>query len=210
MQCPHCLIAIHMEVEEYQPVRDKHGTRMLIWDQCPVCDRLIVILRVEDENNGDELVIFPKAYTRSRVSDDVPEEFQSDYEEAALILADSPKASAALSRRCLQHILREKAGMKGRTLKDEIQKVIDSNTLPSDLIELMTTVRELGNVAAHPTKDKNTGNIVPVEPGEADLCLDVIESLFDHYFVRPARLKRQQQAFQQKLANAKKSSGDTT
>jgi hypothetical protein len=41
---------------------------------------------------------------------EVPPEFANDYKEACLIIANSPKASAALSRRCLQNILREKAG----------------------------------------------------------------------------------------------------
>jgi hypothetical protein len=34
----------------------------------------------------------------------------------------------------------------------------------------------------------NTGAIVDVEPGEAEWTLDVVESLFDFYFVRPAKL----------------------
>ena len=117
----------------------------------------------------------------------MPAEFTEDYGEACLILADSAKASAALSRRCLQHILREKASVKHGTLFSEIQEVINSNTLPAHITDILDVPRKLGNVAAHPIKESNSGTIVDVEPWEAEWCLEVIEALYDHYFVMPAR-----------------------
>jgi hypothetical protein len=51
---------------------------------------------------------------------EVPKEFADDYNEACLILEDSPKSSAALSRRCLQHILREKGGFEAKDLKQKL------------------------------------------------------------------------------------------
>ena len=209
MQCPHCLVHFHEDVTSEWVKQNEDAIWFIKWMLCAACEKLILYL---EQLSRDESVVinrrmvYPKASGRSPVSDTVPQEFREDYEEAALILADSPKASAALSRRCLQHILREKAGVKGRTLDDEIQKVIDLNTLPSDLTESMTMLRELGNVAAHATKNENTGEIVPVDPGEADWCLDVIESLFEHYFVRPAQNERRQQALRKKLDSVKKSS----
>jgi hypothetical protein len=67
-------------------------------------------------------------------------------------LHDSPKASAALSRRCLQHIIREKAKITRKDLAQEIQALIDSATLPSYLAESVDAVRNLGNFAAHPIR----------------------------------------------------------
>jgi hypothetical protein len=49
--------------------------------------------------------------------------------------------------------------------------------------------RNVGNFAAHPLKDTNTGEIVEVDPGEAEWLLDVNESLFDFVFVQPKRLQ---------------------
>ena len=132
-------------------------------------------------------LIHPKGTNRQPVPPEVPQEYAEDYTEACLILADSPKASAALSRRCLQHILREQAGVKPGKLSNEIQEVIRSNTLPSGLAELLDVPRELGNIAAHPIENSDTGLIVPVEPWEAEWCLEVIEALHDYYFVTPAR-----------------------
>lgn len=126
--------------------------------------------------------------------------FSKDYNEACLILTLSPKASAALSRRCLQNILREKAGVKKGDLANEIQQVIDSNKLPSHLSESIDAIRNIGNFAAHPLKSTATGEIVEVEPGEAEWLLDVLEALFDFYFVQPAILQAKRDALNKKLA----------
>ena len=65
-------------------------------------------------------------------------------------------------------------------------------------------VRNIGNFAAHPIKDTNTGEIVEVEPGEAEWLLDVLEGLFDFYFVQPAELRRKREALNEKLEAAGK------
>ncbi len=120
------------------------------------------------------------------------------------MLGDSPKASAALSRRCLQHILRDEAGVKKQDLFREIQEVLDSGKLPSHISGGLDAVRNIGNFAAHPIKSQSSGEIVDVEPGEAEWNLDVLESLFDFYFVAPARSAARKAALNKKLADAGK------
>jgi hypothetical protein len=146
----------------------------------------------------------PKAPSRAPLSPDVPREFADDYLEACLVLADSAKASAALSRRCLQHLLREKARVKHANLDNEIQQVLDSGKLPSHLASALDAVRVLGNFAAHPIKSTSTGEIVEVEDGEAEWVLDTLEGLFDFYFVQPTLLQKKKDALNKKLAEAGK------
>lgn len=98
----------------------------------------------------------------------------------------SAKASAALSRRILQSVLREKANTKKKDLADQIDEVITLGHLPTHILEGLDAVRNIGNFAAHAIKSTSTGEIVEVEPGEAEWNLDVLESLFDQYFVQPA------------------------
>jgi hypothetical protein len=86
----------------------------------------------------------------------------------------SAKSSAALSRRCLQNLLREKAGVKHQDLAKEIQEVLDSRVLPSHLADAIDAIRNIGNFAAHPMKSQHTGEMVSVEPGEAEWTLDVL------------------------------------
>ena len=115
-------------------------------------------------------------------------------------MADSPKASAALSRRSLQHILQEKYGAKTQNnLAKTIEEVIDDPKTPRDVADSLDMVRNIGNFSAHPNKSTNTGEIVPVEPVEADWCLDVIEMLFDLYFVRPSEIQRRRDRVDEKL-----------
>lgn len=152
-----------------------------------------------------ETLVRPKGISRNPPPVEVPQEFVEDYMEACLILSDSPKASAALSRRCLQHILREKGGFKSRTLDAEIQLALDSKTLPSHISESIDAVRNIGNFAAHPIKSQQTGEILPVEPGEAEWNLEVIEMLFDFYFVQPEKTRLKRESLNQKLQEAGKS-----
>jgi hypothetical protein len=134
----------------------------------------------------------------------VPEAIRSDYTEACLVLDDSPKASAALSRRALQHILRDAAGVKHGNLADEIDQVIASKTLHSSVAGGLDAVRHIGNFAAHPTASKNTGEIIDVAPGEAEWNLDVVEALMDVYYVQPATMAANKAALNAKLAEAGK------
>jgi len=51
-------------------------------------------------------------------------------------------------------------------------------------------------------KSESSGEIVDVEPGEAEWSLNVIESLFDYYFVQPAVLQKKKEALNKKLKDA--------
>jgi hypothetical protein len=144
-------------------------------------------------------LVYPKAISRTPLAPEVPQEFAVDYREACLVLADSEKASAALSRRGLQHLLRAKAGVKKGDLATEIQQVLDSKQLPSHLAEDLDAIRNIGNFAAHPMKTTNTGEIVEVEPQEAEWLLNLLEQLFDFYFVLPARAQTRRDALNAKL-----------
>ena len=61
--------------------------------------------------------------------------------------------------------------------------------MPSELADAMQNIRHVGNTGAHPNTYKGTAEIIEVEPDEADALLDIIEELFDFYYVRPAKSK---------------------
>jgi hypothetical protein len=69
---------------------------------------------------------------------------------------------------------------------------------------IVDTVRNFGNFAAHTITDQTTLQIIDVEPEEADYCLDVLDSVFDHYYVKPAQAKAIKAALNEKLMAAKK------
>ncbi len=127
---------------------------------------------------------------------------RDDYRQAILVLSLSPAASAALSRRCLQTVLREKGGASQHDLSHQIEAVIPH--LPSHIADNVDAIRAIGNFAAHPTKSTASGEIMDVEPGEAEWLLDVLDSLFDFYYIQPARAKMKRDAIDAKLAEAGK------
>jgi hypothetical protein len=122
----------------------------------------------------------------------------TDFAEADAVYPKSKQASAALSRRCLQFILTDKGGAKNKDLVDQIDEVLP--TLPKELALNVDAIRHVGNYAAHPTKSKSSGEIVQVEEGEAEWLLDVIEELFDHYYVAPSAAAQRRNALNAKLA----------
>lgn len=208
MKCPHCLNSVHDAwTDPGNFTNDPDGSYWAIHHmKCPACGKVIV--RLVNRTGGNAVrsarLVLPKAVSRAPLSPDVPVEFADDYQEACLVLLDSAKASAALSRRCLQHLLREKAGVKPSNLDNEIQQVLDSRALPTHLAEAVDAVRVIGNFAAHPIKSKSTGEVVDVEDGEAEWLLDTLEALFDFYFVQPTILQKRKEAINKKLAEAGK------
>jgi len=222
MKCPHCLVEFHAEVESDHLGEDGEGHWAIEKYMCPNprCKKwifyLIVGKPVYVKYAGSSpsfshispierrVLVRPKGSNRPPVPPEVPPEFAEDYVEACLVLPDSPKASAALSRRCLQYVLREKAGVKPSNLADEIQEALNRNLFPTYIAEIVDAVRNVGNFAVHPTKSKQTGEIIDVESGEAELNLDVIEAMFDFYFVNPAMIAKKKADINQKLEDAGK------
>ena len=91
----------------------------------PACREDILVL-VKISNTGHMLwkyQFFPQGSDRGPVSLDVPEAIAADYDEAAKVLPISSKASAALSRRCAQAVLRE-AGYGQRDLAVQMDAVL--------------------------------------------------------------------------------------
>ncbi len=214
MKCPHCLESFHDFYEVIPVGNDASGDWGVISRKCPSCERVVLVLgsgkigsiggRHILDYIKDERLIYPRAPSRVPLSKEVPEEFATGYREACIVLADSPKASAALSRRCLQNLLRGNAKVKPSNLANEIQEVIDNGSLPPYIVESINDVRNIGNFAAHPIKSERPGEIVDVEPGEADWNLDVLEALFNFYFVQPAIIKRKREILNLKLKEVDK------
>lgn len=213
MKCPHCVTDFHDSETTKYLAEDSQGHWGVGVLRCAACQEIIVrLFSAKDYYPGinqfhEELssyLVRPKIAGRAPVPPEVPSDYADDYNEACLVMADSPKASAALSRRCLQHILRATAKVKPADLFSEIQELLNRGSLPSHIADALDAVRHIGNFAAHPLKSQSTGQIVEVESGEAEWNLDTLESLFDFYFVAPARTKSRKDALNKKLVDTGK------
>jgi Domain of unknown function (DUF4145) len=119
--------------------------------------------------------------------DYIPAPILSDYGEACLIVSLSPKASATLSRRCLQGMIRDFWGISKRRLKDEVDALEDK--VAPETWEAIDSVRTIGNIGAHMEADISL--IVDVDPDEATLLIDLIETLLADWYI--ARHNREEQ-----------------
>ncbi|MGO8867870.1 MAG: DUF4145 domain-containing protein [Alphaproteobacteria bacterium] len=131
--------------------------------------------------------LLPESSARP-LPDYVPEAIRTDYAQACRIRDLSPKASATLSRRCLQGMIRDFCGIRGSRLIDEIEKLesqVDQGKAPAgvqpDTLEAIDHVREIGNIGAHMEADINL--IVDVDPDEAQKLIELIELLLEEWYV---------------------------
>lgn len=215
MKCPHCSVEIHSEPRDYGSfIREGDKGFQVEHQICPSCNKTIIELLMGpivgqagmawlNKDKSQRRFIYPMASQRP-VPIEVPKNLACDYREAATVLVNSPKASAALSRRILQAIIHDHAGIKRANLYEEIQALVDAKTVPSYITDELDAIRNVGNWAAHPKRYQTTGEIVDVEPNEAEACLDAIDGLFDFYFVQPAKSLQRRQALQQKIDAQKK------
>jgi hypothetical protein len=175
-------------------INNKYGLRRLniLWIVCPnpECQKttLNVVLNTLEWRQGawtdhdDRLGkwrLLPKSNSKVFPSY-IPEPIIQDYEEACAVVEASPKASATLSRRCLQGLIRDFWKVSKSRLVDEIEGIKDKvDPLTWSAID---AVRKVGNIGAHMEKDINL--IIEVEPQEASLLINLIELLIKEWYIQ--------------------------
>ena len=131
--------------------------------------------------------------------DYIPQPIVENYNQACRIRDLSANASAAMSRRCLQGMIRDFCEISKPTLAKEIGTLklqVNEGKGPQgvshDTMDAIDHVRSIGNIGAHMVKDINL--ILDVEPEEAQALVDLIELLFEEWYVakhvREEKLKR--------------------
>ena len=215
MLCLHCSVSFFEDWSKQSAlVWDDDGVGQSIsYVACPNCAKLIVKIvegkideKTEDflEDDDEEYIITNEFYiyphkSESEYSEDVPMQYQEDLREAESVLTLSPKASAALTRRLLQKILGEELKINNSNLSKQIDIFLEDEKIPAHVSKSVDAIRNIGNFSAHPLKETNTGEIVEVEPGEAEWSIEVIKSLFDYIFIQPKRIERKRNELNVKL-----------
>jgi len=214
MICPHCLIGIseywqdELEQDLVDNVDDKKFE--IASQTCTECKKLIVKMTTYTLATGGfrnwrktgEKYLHPPKPNRKPIPTTVPKKFLKDYFQAVAILSDSPNASSALSRRILQHILEEISKVAKDRLDAQIKEARKKERFDPKLDGLLDYVRKFGNFGTHATKD-DTDKIIDVEPGEAETMLEIIEALFDYYYLKPNELKKIKKQLDNKLQKKK-------
>ncbi|SFJ73183.1 protein of unknown function [Caulobacter sp. UNC279MFTsu5.1] len=218
--CPHCHHAQvvtenrfsqnfrELDISGYRDGRLGLGWRAIICAN-NLCRELTLSVNVQKATSGPNYTDIPVVGSTPRLvrrlipeaaskpqPDFIPAPLREDYREACAIVDLSPKAAATLARRCLQGMIRDFCKISKRTLDLEIKalrEAVDAGQAPSgvthEAVDAIDHVRKLGNIGAHMEKDINV--IVPVDAGEAGILLQLIEMLFEEWYVaRHARITR--------------------
>jgi hypothetical protein len=158
--------------------------------RCPACSGLLTIATVLKPRDDSRalLLLWPRDVRPDRSPQDLDAGIKKAYDESRQVLSLSPQAAAALSRRCLQHAIREKLGIKKKTLFEEIAEAILRDELSRNTRESLDHIRQIGNWAAHPSLDQ-AETIIDVTTEEASYTIDVVELLFHDLYVQPAKIQ---------------------
>lgn len=184
-------------------------------EQCKELTVDVSLLKDRSINSSYEVygsaLISHRLYPRGTAKpqpDYIPLALREDYEEACLVRDLSPKAAATLARRCLQGMIRDFCGIKKKRLVDEINALraaVEDRTAPHGVslesVDAIDHVRTVGNIGAHMEADVDL--IIPVESDEAQLLIELIENLFDDWYVE-RQVRQDRFAAIQRVAAGKK------
>jgi hypothetical protein len=79
-----------------------------------------------------------------------------------------------------------------------------TKVLPRAIHQTVDAIRNFGNFSAGPINDKTSLQVIEVEPEEAEWCLQILEDLFEHFYVGPAAAAAKKAALDAKLKAAGK------
>lgn len=197
--CPHCSVAMSQSQDTYSTqtpsfsssagksyedrIKDNPldpSTLEIEFYHCPECGEYTILANGYGSAVKDvHVTIYPSSLAK-KFPDYVPKNIRQDYEEACAIVDLSPKASATLSRRCLQAMIRDFWNIKGKKrLVDEIDALKDE--IQADQWEILNCIRRLGNIGAHPEADVSL--IIDINPEDAQKLISVIELLIKQWYI---------------------------
>ena len=210
--CPHCGVVVKPDIKDIAIGRDNSGHWTARVRACPHCNQFSIhLIAVKHASLGPQggplmppppIVLDVRVWPRGSNRKPLPPEaakYQDEYDEAARVLSDSAKASAALTRRLLQKILRDEAKTNADKLASQIDEVLKRAELPEETAQLIDVIRNIGNFAAHPDEI-----ILDVTAQEAELSLDTLERVIDFYVVAPVKRQAAIDALNAKLRAAGK------
>lgn len=153
----------------------------IIFYLCPSCNKTsITVEGIGKEIKGNFMNFIPSSKAK-QFPDYIPKSIISDYEESCGIVNLSPKASATLSRRCLQGMIRDYWKVTNqKNLYYEIDAIKDK--VDPQVWKVLNSVRQIGNIGAHMEKDINL--IIDIDPNEAEQLIQLNEYLIEQWYIK--------------------------
>lgn len=187
--CPYCnvyakqfyahLIATNQfqwqSVVDHQSGFNEHLPRDWIVTKCQHCGNVAFW--------HNESMVFPKKGVAPLPNTDLSDEIKADYTEASNVLADSPRAAAALLRLALQKLCKQ-LGEKGENINEDIKSLVAKGLNPL-VQKSLDALRITGNNAVHPGEINLTEN-----PERALRLFELINFIADKMITEPKEIER--------------------
>jgi hypothetical protein len=131
----------------------------------------------------DGNMVFPKKGVAPLANPDLSEEIRADYTEASNVLADSPRAAAALLRLALQKLCKQ-LGEKGANINEDIKSLVAKGLNPL-VQKSLDALRITGNNAVHPGEISLTEN-----PERVLKLFELINFIADKMISEPKEIEK--------------------
>ncbi len=154
---------------------------------CPneLCRQRTISLRIVQLNNRAQEMhtifswqLLPESEAKT-FPDYIPEKLRREYHESCLLKSKSPRASAVISRKCIQGILRDFFGVSGPSLADEIKSL--RGKMDNTAWQAIDIARQFGSINSYLNQDVNL--LIDVQPDEASLLIWLMETLFEEFYI---------------------------
>jgi hypothetical protein len=141
--CPHCRVYSEQKWHHLQSNLGSGGTDQIgSVGRCTSCGGYTIWI--------DGEMYYPKASTAPHAHEEMPDDVRRDFDEARLVLDDSPRAAAALLRLAIQRLMENHLGAEGYSLNDQIGNLVEDGDISPRLQRALDAVRVIGNNSVHP------------------------------------------------------------
>lgn len=184
--CPFCNAYAQMIWLQLHSLEAGRGFResLMYLAVCSHCNENSYWLKNWQKGDAPEtgLMLSPVSTPAPMPHEDMPSDVRTDYEEARLIAANSPRGAAALLRLGIQKLCVH-LGESGKNINEDIAALLKKG-LPSEIQQALDIVRAVGNNAVHPG-ELNASDVAAVSSGLFYLVNQIIEERISH----PKKLK---------------------
>lgn len=155
--------------------------------ECKTCNQVSLKNVFSEEMDADQTEIpfdtirflYPPLKT---FSDEIPKGLSLIIKESNKVKKLSTLAYVILIRKALEELCKDR-GVKTKTLKEKLHKLVLNEKLPNIFGEAADKLRLLGNIGAHETN-------IDINKNEAELIEEFLISLIEYIYVVPSKLKK--------------------
>jgi len=94
-------------------------------------------------------MVYPRVVAGPPPHEDMPDDVVRDYNEARMVVEDSPRSAGALLRLAIQRLM-EHLDAEGGTLNTQIGNLVEEGQISPRTQQALDAVRVIGNESVHP------------------------------------------------------------